>query len=104
MLLQILKKLGVNYDELKPWEKETFESYEKAFNTKEIKLENIKDFIQFQIESLQAEILNYDNSEKKDLYLKACLRNMKMIHTFIFSEEAQKQQALNEIRQRFNLE
>lgn len=103
MLLEVLKKLGINYENLEEWEKQSFDEYEKRLATKEIKLDDVKDFVSFQISTLQSQLLSYDNSKDKDLFLKACLRNMMILSAFIGSSENQKKQALEELKQRFNL-
>ena len=74
LLAKLLQKREIkDVRDLSVEEQETFDKWEKILGEGEITLQHIKDFCQDQIRIIQSQYTNPDNSEKKDIYLKACL-------------------------------
>ena len=63
-----------------PW---TYDEYSQVLSQTEITMEDLKAFIPAQLKRLQSEQNDYRNTEKKDLFLKAAIRNLEMIFAFI---------------------
>ena len=74
LLRKILEKRGLkDITELDASEKETFDKWQKILTEEEISVENIKEFCEIQKKSIEAQYTNPDNTDKKDIYLKAAL-------------------------------
>lgn len=84
-LNDFLKKIGVNsFLNLKGEERETYRNLEEAFARleKEVTIENLKDFLETEIEKL-IELLNPDDSEKKKSLIISRLKNYKDVLAFL---------------------
>lgn len=90
-LHNLLEKLGIKYEDLREDEKKTYEQWSTVLSQPEITIEDLKKFLPSYIANLEQEQNDYQNSAKKDLYLKACIRNAKMIQAFILGPEQRKQ-------------
>lgn len=84
LLYKYLERKGIkSREELSADEKATFQKWEKIF-AKEIKVENIAEFVDEQIEKLQEQWLTLDEKEhsnmefywKEQLYIKARIKNL----------------------------
>ena len=84
-LTDILNKLGLKYDDLNAEEKATYKSWEEVFAGKEMGIKDIREFIQSAILQVEADLIQPDNSDKKDSFLKAQLRCYKTLLFFIDS-------------------
>lgn len=89
-LHNLLEKLGLKYENLTEAEKKTYQEWSDVLSQPEITIEDLKKFIPTQLDVLEQQQTDYQNSEKKDLYLKACIRNLKMIQAFILGPEQRK--------------
>lgn len=101
-LLNLLEKLGIRYESLTAEEKETYNQWNEAFQKPEATIPDLKAFLSRQIEDLEHQLMNYENSERKELYLKACLRNLKMIQAFILGPEQRKKWLEDYLNKRLN--
>lgn len=99
-LHNLLEKLGIKYEDLREDEKKTYEQWSSVLSEPDITIEDLKKFLPSYIANLEQEQNDYQNSEKKDLYLKACIRNAKMIQAFILSPEQRKAWLEKNINQR----
>lgn len=86
-LSNLLDKLGLKYENLTEEEKKTYTEWSQTLSQPDVSIDDLKKFIPLQLEILEREQSSYENTEKKDLYLKAAIRNLKMIHAFILGPE-----------------
>lgn len=99
-LHSLLEKLGLNYENLTEEEKKTYTQWSEVFNQKETTIDDLKNFLPSYIDRLEYDLNNYENSKDKDLYLKAALRNAKMMLAFITGPEKRKEWLEKHIEQR----
>ena len=90
ILTEILTKLGLKYEDLNSDEKETYRNWEEVLVNKEMTMENIKQFLNTVILQIETDLIQPDNSDKKDSFLKAQLRCYKTILFFIESPKQSK--------------
>ncbi len=106
----LLDKFNVKYEDLNPLEKETLNQWQKALESKQITLEDVKDYLRNLIEAVERELadtqeystaIGWLSNRKKDIFLKARLKNYLMLHDFLSGpEKARKyiEQSLNNIQ------
>lgn len=106
----LLDKFNVKYEDLNPLEKETLKEWQKALESKQITLENVKDYVRSLAEAVERELsdtqeystaIGWLSNRKKDIFLKARLKNYLMLHDFLSGpEKARKyiEQSLNNIK------
>lgn len=104
MLEEVLKKIGVSeYGELNDFEKQTFDSWQSVLSTKELTVQGIKKFIESQLSINQKEIMKFDNSVMKDIYLKAVIRNLTALDIFLNEKERTKKHLAKQLSEKFNI-
>lgn len=86
-LHNLLEKLGLKYEDLTEEEKKTYTEWNETLVQSEVTIGDLKKFIPSQIEQLEHSQNDYQNSKEKDLFLKAQIRNLKMIQAFILGPE-----------------
>lgn len=91
MLQDLLKKLNLRYEDLREDERATFEQWSKTLSAPAVSINDLKAFLPTQIAMLENQQNDYQNSPQKDLFLKAQLRNLKMIHAFILGPEKRRE-------------
>lgn len=89
-LSKLLENQHITYDELTADEKKTYNEWATILSAPEVSLDDLKKFIPGQLAHLDSEQNDYRNTKDKDLYLKASIRNLKMIHAFILGPEQRK--------------
>ena len=99
-LHSLLEKLGLSYDKLSEEEKKTYEQWSQVLTQKEVTIDDLKKFLPSYIDRLEYDLNSYENSKDKDLYLKAAIRNAKMILAFIIGPEKRKAWLEQHIEQR----
>jgi hypothetical protein len=101
-LHSLLEKLNLSYDKLTEEEKKTYESWNQVFTQPDVSIKDLKKFLPVQIEFLQNQIDDYKlkDDTPKALYLKACLRNLKMITAFVTGPEKRREWLEKHIEQR----
>jgi len=99
-LHNLLEKLGITFDQLSAEEKKTYEEWNQVFSQPEVTIEDLKKFLSSYIDRLEYDQTSYDNSKDKDLYLKAAIRNAKMMLAFITGPEKRKEWLEKHIEQR----
>lgn len=102
LLHSLLEKFNLKYEDLTLEEKKTYEQYAETLSQPEIKIEDLKIFIPTQISHLENEQNDYRNSKEKDLFLKAQIRNLKMIHLFILGPEARRKWLEDHLEKQLN--
>lgn len=101
-LHNLLEKLGLKYENLTEEEKKTYEQWTTELSQPEVTIDDVKKFLPVHIATLENEQNDYQNSKEKDLYLKACIRNAKMIQAFILGPEQRKAWLEKNIEKRIN--
>lgn len=86
-LHSLLERLGLKYEDLTEEEKKTYTEWNETLIQSEVTIDDLKKFIPSQIEQLEQSQNSYENSKDKDLFLKAQIRNLKMIHAFLLGPE-----------------
>lgn len=92
MFEKLFNKLNIkNPLDLNVEEKKTLEQWQKVLNKEDITIKDLKEFINSQVIMITEQLLTYDNTKDKDIYLKAQLRNFRMLLAFIDSPEKAKE-------------
>jgi hypothetical protein len=105
MLSEFLERIGVrSLDELNAEERRTYQEWSAVLSKPETTIEDLKAFLPKEIERLREELGKYDNSEKRELYFKAALRNMELITKIITTPEKEREQLRAQLQQRFGLQ
>ena len=99
-LNSLLEKLGLSYDKLSQEEKKTYQEWSNVFTQAEVEIDDLKKFLPSYIDRLEYDQTSYENSKDKDLYLKAALRNAKMMLAFITGPEKRREWLEKHIEQR----
>ncbi len=99
-LNKLLENLNLKWEDLTAEEKKTYDSWSSVLATPQVSIEDLKNFIPVQIETLEHEQNKYDNSKDKDLFLKAQLRNLKMIQAFILGPEQRRKWLQSHLEQK----
>lgn len=99
-LNSLLERLGLSYDKLTEEEKKTYQQWSETFTQKEITVKDLINFLPSYIDRLEYDLNSYENSKDKDLYLKAAIRNAKMIQAFITGPEKRREWLEKHIEQR----
>jgi hypothetical protein len=99
-LNKLLEKLGLKYEDLTEEERQTYNNWSNTLSTPNVTIDHLKAFLTQYIAGLELDQVKYDNSPQKDLYLKAVIRNAKMIQAFIHGPEKRKEWLERHIDQR----
>ena len=83
----ILKKFHLSYEDLNAAEKETLNNWLNKLNKTEIKPEDVKNYIREMISGVETELTEADYHSKKDIFLKARLKNYLLLEAFLESPE-----------------
>ena len=92
---EILASLGfpnLKYDELKPWEKDTFNSMLSAMEDSTLTLEKFKGFVSSIRDGLEHELTKPNLQKEEDIYLKARLKNIMLLESFLTTPARAKQE------------
>ena len=88
---QILKKFNLEYEDLNAVEKETLHSWVEALGKNKLTLTDVKRFIASMKEAVEKDLCVADLDSKKDLLLKARLRNYMLLEAFLSTPERAKE-------------
>ena len=103
ILDQWLKKKGIkHYEELTLEERKVYDEYEKALNVPEITVEQVESFVRQQLNILTNSIIVFDNSEKKDLFIKAQMSVLRSILAFLTKDKETKKMVEELIKKEVN--
>lgn len=103
MIEKILNSLKLNYEDLSAEEKATFQEYDDVLSKEDIKIEDINRFISTQKSQIGSDLANYKNSEKKDIYLKARMRNIELLEVFILAPKENKKRLIADLKNKFKI-
>lgn len=101
MVDDILERLNLKYEDLKPAERETLQTWLVSLDNAQLSIDKIKDHIISMRVSVEQELTKVGHESKQDIYLKARLRNYILLEAFLTSPEkarAQIEQALSGIK------
>lgn len=87
MLDELLERVGLKYEDLNETERETVMSWADALNEKSISVDLIRSYISRMKDSVENELAVTGHEYKKDIYLKARLRNYLLLEAFLTSPE-----------------
>ena len=98
MIKEILAQFNLNYEDLNTAEKETLKQWAEI-STKELKVDDIKNFVNAMKDSLTKELVGYDTPKsftellfrkKRKIHIEARLKNLLLLKEFIESPERAK--------------
>jgi hypothetical protein len=100
ILDKIFEKKGINsFDELTLEERKTYERWTEILDKPKISVSDIQTFLQKEDQRLQQELLDYQNSERKQIFLQASSRLTRMLIAIITAPEQEKKQLQVQIEQ-----
>lgn len=83
----LLESLGVKYEELTAAERETYNQWSKELAQTTVTIEKVHDYIKTLRDNIETELANYETEGKKDIYLKARLRNIMLLDAMLSAPE-----------------
>jgi hypothetical protein len=102
MIQEFLEKLGIrSVDELTDEERKTYQQWSSVLSKPETTIEDLRAFLPKEIARMEDLLNRYDNTEKADIYYKACLRNLKLVTNIITTPEKERMQLREQLQQRF---
>jgi len=90
MIDELLKKIGLKYEDLTAMERETLNTWMESLNKNELTLLKVKEYIEVMRDSVEHELTGSDHNTKQDMFLKARLRNYMLLESFLSTPEKAK--------------
>lgn len=99
MIWQLLEKLGLKYEDLNSAERDTFQRISEKYSIKELKVEDLKEYIGQMVDALTKELVGYETPKsfvemvtwrKRKVHLEARLKNALMFQDFLTSPDRAK--------------
>lgn len=91
MIDEFLSKLGISYEKLNEEEKRTLLNWLESLSQSKVSLEDVKNYIREMTDNVAKELSDCELPKKKDIFLKARLRNYLLLLDFLTApEKAQK--------------
>jgi hypothetical protein len=88
ILSKFLKKTGVReYSELSDSEKETYQEWEEVLSGRKITDDDVKLFFDTELDDIQVKIVNPNNSQREDIFLKMKLELLRKLKVFLLAPE-----------------
>ena len=91
MIDTILEKFGLKYEDLQRSERETLDKWMVALQENQLSVEKVREFVTSMREGVEEELCKSNLRPKKDIFLKARLRNLLLLEGFMTSPERAKQ-------------
>lgn len=88
---EILQRVGLKYDDLSSSERETLNSWLSAIDNQQLTLDGVRIFIHSLRENIENELVNVGHNSKEDIFMKARLRNIMLIESFLTSPQKARQ-------------
>lgn len=97
---QILEKLGIKYEELNDVERETLNSWVQSIDSNQITIEKIREYIELMKAGVETQLIDepefnyifiFKVPNRKQILLKARLRNYLLLEQFLLTPEKAKQ-------------
>lgn len=89
---ELLKSFNLKYDDLNAAEKETLQTMLSNMQHDVLTIEKLKDYINNMRDAVEEELTRSDIGTKQDLFLKARLRNYRLLAAFLQTPEKAKKQ------------
>jgi len=89
---------GVKYEDMSVDEKETFRQMLDTVQKRSLTLDDFKEYIHMLRDSVENEIVKYDNAPEKDLLLKGRLKNYMTLESFLTAPDKAKKQLEKALR------
>ena len=83
----LLESLGLKYEELSAAERETYNQWIKELSQATLTVEKIHDFVRSLRDNIETELATHETEGKKDIYLKARLRNIMLLDAMLSAPE-----------------
>lgn len=90
---ELLESVGLSYSELSKAEQDYYNQMSEAVQLKPITIDVFKAFISNLRETIEMELEKYDNTHDLDLFLKARLKNIRLIESFLLAPQKAKEAA-----------
>lgn len=94
---KLLEKTGLKYEDLNATEKDTLNNWIDTLEKGNLSLPKVKEYVQSMKDAVENELAKSDLGSKKDLFLKARLRNYILLDAFLTTPEKAKEQIENQI-------
>ena len=102
-LKKYLAKCGVmEFSQLNDEEKETYRKWDEILSGRKLTDEDVKEFFDSELDELQYKIVNPNNSEREDMFLKMKLEFIRKVKGFLMSpvvEQKMLDQNINNLMQ-----
>ena len=103
LIERLLNKRGIkSIDDLKAKEREVYQAWMQVLTKPDTTIDDIKRVLPIETERVNAELRKYDNTERKELYLKAYANLLTFFTTLITSPEKQRNELKAQIEQQLN--
>lgn len=100
LIERLLNRRGIrDATELRGEERKVYDAWQAVLNKPAPSVEDIAAVIRKELDRVNDERDGYDNSEKRDLYLKAYSRTLKLIHLTITTPEKQRNELKAQLEQ-----
>jgi len=90
MIDEILERLNLKYENLNQTERDTLYGWLEQLSSKNLTLEDVRGYIQQMMFAVQQELTEVKHGRKKDMLLKARLKNYMLLEAFLDSPEKAK--------------
>jgi len=95
---EFLSKFGIKFETLEAEERKTLMGWLENLSRKQISLEDVKNYIRQMADSVAKELCEYELPKKKDIFLKARLRNYLLLLDFLTAPEKAKKSLENYLK------
>jgi hypothetical protein len=104
MLSELLYKLGLKYEDLKPEERKVYEQWSRVLTKPDTTIADLKQLLPQELERSRKEQNDYTNDTKKDLFYKAYIRILENLTLMITAPSEQRENLKNQLRQQFKID
>ena len=104
MLDQLLEKLGLKFENLTTEERATYLQWAKVLSTQDISIEDLKKLLPNELERANAELRNYENLPKKQLFYQVYASLLTTLTQMIVTPASQRQALRSHLKKQFNIE
>ena len=85
MIDELLERVGLKYEDLNQAEKETLHLWLNKLDNNKLRVEDIRKYVASMRDSVEQDLTTAKNKSKRDLLLKARLRNYMLLEAFLES-------------------
>ncbi len=84
---EVLVKMGLKYEDLTTMERETLNGWYTSLQKNELTVAGIKGYLSSMRETVEQELEKFDNAKEYDIFLKARLKNYRLLEGFLTTPE-----------------